>query len=98
MTKLQRKQYGRTADEKCVDIFIGKRLCERRQVLCMTQEKLAILLGVSFQKIQKYESTCNRMAASRLYKAADVLQTQVAAFYPPLPSMQALFNKITSGT
>ena len=48
----------------------------------MSQERLAELLGVTFQQVQKYEKGVNRVAASRLWDIAQALDLPVAAFYP----------------
>lgn len=47
----------------------------------MSQEKLAELLGLTFQQIQKYERGINRIAASRLFDIAHVLEVPVTYFY-----------------
>lgn len=64
-----------------VDIHVGKRLRLRRTLLGMSQEKLAGILGVSFQQIQKYERGANRISASRLYDIAQVLNVEVPFFF-----------------
>lgn len=50
----------------------------------MSQEKLAELLGVTFQQVQKYEKGVNRIAASRLYDISTALNVPVARFYENL--------------
>lgn len=47
----------------------------------MSQEKIADLLGVTFQQVQKYEKGVNRVAASRLLDIADALDTDVNYFF-----------------
>jgi DNA-binding XRE family transcriptional regulator len=67
-----------------VDRHIGARLRERRLEIGMSQEKLAELLGVTFQQIQKYENGVNRIAASRLYDMTKALEVSVAYFFEGL--------------
>ena len=50
----------------------------------MSQERLADLLGVTFQQVQKYEKGINRIAASRLLDCARALEMPVADFYEGL--------------
>jgi transcriptional regulator with XRE-family HTH domain len=47
----------------------------------MSQEKLAVAFGLTFQQVQKYEKGMNRMAASRLQQAADILGIAVPFFF-----------------
>lgn len=61
----------RTAN--AVDAWLGQRVRARRVEISMTQERLAELLGITFQQVQKYERGVNRIAASRLYEICKVL-------------------------
>jgi transcriptional regulator with XRE-family HTH domain len=47
----------------------------------MSQEKLAEILGVTFQQVQKYEKGVNRIAASRLFDISGALDMPVARFF-----------------
>lgn len=67
-----------------VDGHIGRRVRERRLEIGMSQERLAELLGVTFQQIQKYEKGINRVAASRLYDMTDALDVDIAYFFDGL--------------
>ncbi|HEY3947619.1 helix-turn-helix transcriptional regulator [Phenylobacterium sp.] len=60
------------------ELFIGARLRTRRRQLGLSQSDLAERLGVSFQQVQKYERGANRVAASTLLVAAQVLNTSIA--------------------
>jgi transcriptional regulator with XRE-family HTH domain len=64
-----------------VDIHVGKRIRQRRWLTGMTQQKLAELVGIKFQQIQKYETGANRVSASRLWDIADALEVNVAFFF-----------------
>jgi transcriptional regulator with XRE-family HTH domain len=50
----------------------------------MSQEKLADLLGVTFQQVQKYEKGINRIAASRLFDISAALEVPVSNFFEGL--------------
>ncbi|MBL8543769.1 MAG: helix-turn-helix transcriptional regulator [Hyphomonadaceae bacterium] len=52
----------------------------------MSQERLAELLGVTFQQVQKYEKGVNRIAASRLFDIAGALDLPAARFFEGLTS------------
>lgn len=41
----------------------------------MKQTELGLLLGVSFQQVQKYENGTDRMSAARVHDAAIILNT-----------------------
>jgi transcriptional regulator with XRE-family HTH domain len=49
-------------------------------MLGMSQENLKAF-GITFQKVQKYEKGTNRMGASRLQQAADVLGVAAPFFF-----------------
>jgi transcriptional regulator with XRE-family HTH domain len=51
-----------------IDAHVGSRLRLRRVERGMTQEKLAVAFGLTFQQVQKYEKGMNRMGSSRLLK------------------------------
>lgn len=64
-----------------VDIHVGTRIRQRRWLTGMTQQRLAELVGIKFQQIQKYETGANRVSASRLWDIADALDVNVAFFF-----------------
>ncbi len=65
-----------------IDVKVGAKIRARRRLVGMTQERLAAILGVTFQQIQKYEKGTNRVSASRLQTLAGALQTPVWHFFP----------------
>lgn len=67
-----------------IDRKIGQRVRSRRLEIGMSQERLAELLGVTFQQVQKYEKGVNRIAASRLYDIASALDMPAARFFENL--------------
>ena len=72
-----------------VDVHVGKRIRHRRWMLGMTQQKLAELVGIRFQQIQKYETGMNRVSASRLWDIADALSVPVSFFFDGLRENRA---------
>lgn len=78
-----KKQRGRqpNGEPNKIDIHVGKRLLQRRNMLRITQEVMAKKLGVTYQQIQKYEKGANRIAASRLWDFAQVLGVSINYFF-----------------
>ncbi|MGE0596898.1 MAG: helix-turn-helix domain-containing protein [Hyphomonadaceae bacterium] len=72
-----------------VDRRLGQRVRSRRLEIGMSQERLAELLGVTFQQVQKYEKGVNRIAASRLFAIAGALEMPVAKFFDGLSDARA---------
>lgn len=67
-----------------IDFHLGRRLRRRRRLLGMTQQQLAVQVGVRFQQIQKYECGANRLGAARLWELAEALNTPISYFYDGL--------------
>jgi len=67
-----------------IDLHLGRRLRRRRRLLGLTQQQLAVQVGIRFQQIQKYECGANRISAARLWQLAEALETPVAYFYEGL--------------
>jgi transcriptional regulator with XRE-family HTH domain len=72
-----------------VDIHLGKRLRWRRKAMGLTQQDLARALGVRFQQVQKYECAINRMSASMVWKAANILDVDIRYFFDGLGELSA---------
>ena len=71
---------ARTKGFYAIDAHVGSRVRMRRMMLGMSQEKLGEAFGLTFQQVQKYEKGANRMGASRLQHAADILGVPVSFF------------------
>jgi transcriptional regulator with XRE-family HTH domain len=69
-----------------VDVHVGRRLRQARLLAGLSQEELGEGIGVSFQAVQKYEQGENRLSASRLFRAARLLEQPVAYFFEELES------------
>ena len=67
-----------------VDVHVGGRVRVRRRLLGMTQERLAELIDVTFQQVQKYERGSNRISASKLFAIASALEVSIGYFFEGL--------------
>jgi len=63
------------------DRHVGMRIRMRRTVLGMSQERLGELLGITFQQIQKYEKSANRIGTGRLINIAEALDVPITYFF-----------------
>ncbi len=88
--KSKHRQTVSSKSRKClsnagaIDSQLGAALRQLRLARGLSQTELGKSLGLSLQQIQKYESGSNRMAASTLYRAAEILGVDVGAFYAGL--------------
>ena len=64
-----------------VNAYLGRQLRRRRRLLGLTQKHIAVVVGVGFQQIQKYECGANRMSAAMLWKLAGALDAPVEYFF-----------------
>ncbi len=64
-----------------LESYVGERIRMRRMELGLTQDKLADMLGVSFQQIQKYEAGRNAMKITSLYRLSRVLLVDISYFF-----------------
>ena len=64
-----------------IDVHVGQRLRQRRVLAGLSQEKLARMVGITFQQVQKYERGANRIGASRLFDLSRVLDVPVGFFF-----------------
>ena len=81
--KSKKASRGRTPNGQPnpIDVHVGNRIRLRRTLLGYSQEKMAALLGLTFQQVQKYERGTNRVGASRLWDIGNVLDVPVSFFY-----------------
>ncbi len=64
-----------------IDRLVGKRIRLARRLSKVSQQKLASLVGVKYQQIQKYESGVDRVGAGRLHQIAAVLEQPIDFFF-----------------
>lgn len=72
-----------------IDVHVGNRLRQRRVGVGLTQERLARVIGITFQQVQKYERGTNRVVASRLFELAQALGVTVDYFFEGLSEDRA---------
>lgn len=65
-----------------IDIAVGATLRRLRQERDLSQQALGKTLGMSQQQVQKYERGINRISASMLVRAAQVLDVQPSDLLP----------------
>lgn len=68
-----------------VDLGVGRNMRRLRNRLGISQVQLAAGLGVTFQQIQKYENGRNRISASKLFEAAQLLAVPIEELFAGLP-------------
>ncbi len=88
---------GRTEDgaPNPIDSHVGERIRLRRTLLGLSQEKLAAMLGLTFQQVQKYERGTNRVGASRLYDISQALEVPIGFFYEDMDKKTAAQSPMT---
>ncbi len=64
-----------------LESYVGDRIRLRRMELGLTQNKLAEMLDVSFQQVQKYEAGRNAMKITSLFRLARVLLVDISYFF-----------------
>ena len=60
---------------------IGEKLRKRRQTVGLSQERLAEILNVSYQQVQRYENGTNKLNVENLQLIAQALTVPVAYFF-----------------
>jgi transcriptional regulator with XRE-family HTH domain len=72
-----------------IDVQVGSRVRLRRNMLGLSQEKLGVAIGLTFQQVQKYERGANRIGASRLHELSRVLDVPVSFFFDDIDPVRA---------
>jgi len=65
---------------------VGARIRRRRREIGVSQSRLAGILGLSFQQVQKYESGANRVSSPLLWRISQVLGTSTDYWFDGLPT------------
>ncbi len=76
-----------------IDAFVGARVRALREKRDMSQIRLAQLLGITFQQVQKYEKGTNRISASRLQHIGQILGVKVPYFFDGAPLALAIAHR-----
>jgi transcriptional regulator with XRE-family HTH domain len=68
-----------------IDKHFGRQIRSGRLAINMSQTGLAEKLGISFQRVQKYEAGANRITAARLYEICEVFGVPIASMFEGIP-------------
>lgn len=60
---------------------IGEAIKRRRRELGISQERLAEMLNVSYQQVQRYESGANKLNVENIQVIADLLSVPLTSFF-----------------
>ncbi len=60
---------------------IGQRIKRRRRELGISQERLAEILSVTYQQVQRYEKGINKLNVENIQVIADALSVPVSYFF-----------------
>ncbi|MDR2770039.1 MAG: helix-turn-helix domain-containing protein [Rickettsiales bacterium] len=69
-----------------IDVYIGRRIKLRRNILGFTQKQVADACKISSQLIQKYETGATSMSPKRLMQIGRALDIPVSFLFSGLPS------------
>ena len=75
-----------------IEQHIGPKLREKRLELGLSQEELGKAVDITFQQIQKYEKSTNRISASTLYKLAQHLKVKINYFFDGIEGQEYNFD------
>ena len=64
-----------------INIIIGQNIRNRRRKMCITQKKLSLLIGISYQQLHKYEVGVNAVSAAKLKQLSEIFECGVQDFY-----------------
>lgn len=70
-----------TTESSLRDENVGHRLKLRRLQLGVSQESLALALGVTLEQLQRYETGNDRIDAARLQQIAEILRVPILFFF-----------------
>jgi len=84
--------YSEKDNEKIFNTILGLRLRQRRLDMGWTQTKVARVINVTFQQVQKYEKGTNGMKTVKLYKFCEVTNTDFLWFFESFKNRLTLTN------
>ena len=61
--------------------FVGMRIRDRRRELCLSQEKLAEAIGITYQQLQRYESGRSYLNTDRLQAISLALDVPITYLF-----------------
>lgn len=66
-----------------IDLEIGRRLAERRALLGLCHEEVALACGFDTEQVARWEAGVEPLLAAQLYVLAEVLEVPLNYFYNP---------------
>jgi DNA-binding XRE family transcriptional regulator len=73
---------GGNMARKSINAIIGGKIRELRKERGMSQMRLAALVGVSYQQIQKYEKASGSISVERLEQISKAFKFPIREFFP----------------
>jgi transcriptional regulator with XRE-family HTH domain len=70
------------------DLHVGARIRQQRKYAALSLPKLADMIGVTYQQLQRYENASNRVAASTLVRLARALDVPVSYFFAGIEGLR----------
>jgi transcriptional regulator with XRE-family HTH domain len=67
--------------KKAIDAVIGGKIRELRKSKGLSQMKLADMVGVSYQQIQKYEKASGNISVERLEQISKAFKVPITTFF-----------------
>jgi len=67
--------------KKSIDAVIGGKIRELRKTKGLSQMKLAGMVGVSYQQIQKYEKASGNISVERLEQISKAFKVPIITFF-----------------
>ena len=80
-------------NDNVFDKIVGLQIRKIRLMRKISQMRLANILNVSFQQVQKYEKGKNLVSYKNLLKIAEYLDISIDYFSKPLDDLNLTFNK-----
>lgn len=68
--------------KKTLTAAIGEKIRELRKEQGISQMKLADMVGVSYQQIQKYEKAASSISVERLEQISKAFKIPIVSFFP----------------
>jgi transcriptional regulator with XRE-family HTH domain len=84
---MAKRTNGRPRGTTAVDTHVGLKIRARRNLLGLSQTKLANVAGITFQQIQKYEKGANRVGVGRLMQFSEALGVPPSYFFEGAPTV-----------
>lgn len=70
-----------TEQAKYIDRHLGKRLCQQRELLGLSRDELAKLIGTTNEQIHLLEEGINPIFADQLFQFSEVMSVPISYFY-----------------